>query len=176
MQRDQGIPRMPPGLLWPDIPRPRCGVRLVGGPPGCGKSTYVAAHRTPGDLVIDLDEIAAELSGLPIYRAEKSVWLALALEERNRRLRALASEEAKRVAWVIVSAPGLQWGWWRRALRPTVAHSCWVAQSVCEARIRADPRRQHDLARHLTACAEWFVAESSGLQRALARAADDGRA
>lgn len=37
------------------------GLTVVTGPPCAGKSTYVDAHRQPGDVVIDFDRIAVAL-------------------------------------------------------------------------------------------------------------------
>jgi hypothetical protein len=37
---------------------------LVCGPPGAGKSTYVAKHKGPCDLVLDVDSLFTALSGL----------------------------------------------------------------------------------------------------------------
>ena len=37
-------------------------IRTVCGPPGAGKSTYVADHAGPEDLVVDLDEIRTRYS------------------------------------------------------------------------------------------------------------------
>lgn len=39
----------------------RTRLTLVMGPPCSGKSTYVAAHKAPGDLVIDFDALASAL-------------------------------------------------------------------------------------------------------------------
>lgn len=36
---------------------------VVTGPPGAGKSTWITAHATPRDIVIDLDRIAQALTG-----------------------------------------------------------------------------------------------------------------
>lgn len=37
-------------------------VTVVSGPPCAGKSTYVAAHAEPGDVIVDLDRLALALS------------------------------------------------------------------------------------------------------------------
>ena len=37
------------------------GLHYVIGPPGAGKTTWVAQHRSPGDLVLDLDALAVAL-------------------------------------------------------------------------------------------------------------------
>lgn len=39
-------------------------IRVVYGPPGAGKSTYIAEHRKPADLVIDFDTLAVALGSL----------------------------------------------------------------------------------------------------------------
>lgn len=40
---------------------------LVCGPPGAGKSTYVADRLSPGDLVWDHDAVFAAISGQPLH-------------------------------------------------------------------------------------------------------------
>lgn len=40
---------------------------IVCGPPGSGKTTYVEAHRKPGDFVFDLDRLADVMFQMPSY-------------------------------------------------------------------------------------------------------------
>jgi hypothetical protein len=134
-------------------------VMLVCGPPGCGESTYVANNAGPSDTVIDLDEIKAKLSGLPIYQADYS-WLDPALAERNRQLAALAEAPANHTAWVIVSAPSDKLrGWWRKKLGAKVVVLLALPAVDCERRIRADERRRPVLHSHLAEVADWWAKE-----------------
>jgi 5-methylcytosine-specific restriction enzyme A len=98
----------------PSLPRPGCRVMLICGPPASGKSTYVRDNAKPDDIVIDLD-LVAQGYGFGRNRPE-NITKAL-LQDRNRRLAALASEPAGRTAWVIVGAPGQKLRqWWCQAL------------------------------------------------------------
>src|SRR5262245_53579479 len=47
-------------LSQPCLPKPRCRVRLICGPPAAGKSTYVKDNAKADDIVIDLEAIAQE--------------------------------------------------------------------------------------------------------------------
>ncbi len=38
---------------------------VITGPPGSGKTTWVEQRRRPGDVVWDLDQVAATMAGLP---------------------------------------------------------------------------------------------------------------
>jgi hypothetical protein len=157
--------------LFPRFPRPLCRVVLVSGPPGGGKSHHVAQHAAPGDVVMDLDAIMSELSGLPIYRADRARWLRPALAERNRRLVELATMPRQVLAWVIVSAPGTAWQWWRQALQPVRLVPVVPPQWKAEDNIRRDPRRAHALGQHLAACADWYARNGAAIDAAMRHAA-----
>lgn len=78
---------------------------IVVGPPAAGKSTYVRAHAKPGDIVIDLDAIAAALTtGPPTHDHHHPVLRAA------QRARLAAIDEALRLAdrvdsWIIHTQP-----------------------------------------------------------------------
>ena len=46
---------------------------IVTGAPGSGKTTWVEARRQPGDLVFDMDAVAAAMFGMPKYPRPESV-------------------------------------------------------------------------------------------------------
>jgi hypothetical protein len=81
-------------------------VTLVTGPPCAGKSTYVRAHAQPGDLVLDLDEIARQLGSTRHWMHDDAV-MRRAEQEMRRRITALAGGGAVR-AWVIRCVPAGQ--------------------------------------------------------------------
>jgi 5-methylcytosine-specific restriction protein A len=144
---------------------PKCDVVLVCGPPGAGKSTYVAKRAKPADLVIDFDQILAEISRRPIYEGYPE-YGKRALAERNRRLLALADEPARRRAWVIVGAPGHARTWWTGRLKPSRTVVLAPLLPTLLERIEADPRRQPVREEHRRAAERWWVAEMrSGAMR-----------
>ncbi|URI11432.1 ATP-binding protein [Aquincola tertiaricarbonis] len=166
--RDQLHPR------W--LTPPRCKVHLVCGAPGSGKSTHVATHRQPGDTVIDVDEILAELAGLPLYVGDKAQWLGAAIDERNRRLQALAAQPADHVAWFIVGAADpAACQWWAVKLRTRSIVVIHTPRRECLARIAADPRRAHCQAEHIAAVNYWFDARERAWSAAQQRAERDSR-
>lgn len=152
------------GQARPDwLLKPRCAVTLVCGPPGSGKSSYVVDHAAHKDIVIDLDDIRSQVSGLPIYQSGKE-WLGPALAARNSRLARLAAERASSRAWVIVSAPSAgQRKWWQDQLAADRVVLCDVPPAECKRRIRSDQRRAAVLDQHLLAVDEWWAIER-GLQ------------
>jgi 5-methylcytosine-specific restriction protein A len=127
-------------ILLPEIPsRARPKLNILAGPPGAGKTTYLNAHKQADDIVIDLAEIKARLSGCPIYCAGDE-WLLPALKERNRQLMALATSNAS-VAWLLVGAPSANARWhWQRVLGGTVAVFATAARE-CIRRLALDPIR-----------------------------------
>lgn len=163
LSRDQLQPR------W--LTAPRCKVHIVCGGPGSGKSTHVAKHRQPGDTVIDVDEILAELAGVPLYVGDKAQWLGPAIDERNRRLQALAAQPANHVAWFIVGAASpAVCQWWAVKLRTRSIVVMRTQRRECLARIAADPRRAHCQAEHIAAVNYWFDARERAWRAAQQRA------
>ncbi|MEC9346080.1 MAG: AAA family ATPase [Pseudomonadota bacterium] len=129
---------------------------IVCGAPGSGKSTWVAAHASDGDTVIDLDAIMAELSGQPIYQGYGD-WLLPALVERNRRLGALSRAGADHRAWFIVSAPRAQDRLrWRALLQPSRLVVIETPADECCRRIARDDRRAGDIDQATTAALRWW--------------------
>lgn len=142
---------IPEGLLPSRIP-----LTLVYGPPGSGKTTYVQERALPTDLVVDMDAIKAELSGLPWYMAGDT-WVAPALKRRNELLASLAAGPSFTAAWFIVTA-----GWashrrkWQSMLKPAATVMLNVPAEVCIARIRNDARRANRVAEHCAEVSTWW--------------------
>lgn len=109
---------------------------IVCGPPAGGKSAYVAGEAATGDIVIDLDRIAARLSGEGLHDWDRSVWLRAALYKRNLELDALAEAHGRR-AWFIVSEPTVEGrDFWRRTLQPQALVMVFADLADCQKRIR----------------------------------------
>lgn len=145
---------------WPaDLKASAIPLTIVCGAPGSGKSHWVRERKGCADVVIDLDEIKAELAGTSIYSAEPR-WTGPALEERNRMLRGLAHvspNSGATSAWFIVSAPEpAERQWWQRQLGGTV-HVMPTDEAMCVSRINADHRRIGHRERMTARVAEWFA-------------------
>jgi hypothetical protein len=92
------------------------------------------------DIVIDLDDIKSELSGLPYYRAGNQ-WIRPAIAERNQRLRQLSNARACH-AWFIVGAPkACDRRRWQEMLGASEVVVFAVPPDVCIERIQKDSRR-----------------------------------
>lgn len=143
-------------LFWPDIRRaPRIPVRVVCGPPAAGKSHYVRGAAGPRDIVIDLDAIIREMGGAP--RGEDWPGRRQALEERNRRLQALADEASAPRAWLITTAPaGNARERWARLLRAAHVDLLLTPEGICRARILADPDRRRASVTQLAVLERWW--------------------
>lgn len=131
--------------LW--IKASRIPVTLICGPPASGKNHYVSAKGAPGDLVIDLDAIVADLSGTPHrHNWSRDEWLNAALWRCNELIGSLATDHTHAAAWLIMGAakPDLR-TWWRKKL------SCRdvVVLETSAAQCRINARR--DVGRNLAA-------------------------
>lgn len=78
-------------------------VIVVAGPPCSGKTTYVQAHATPGDLVVDYDQLAAAL-GSPDTHDHPEALHPFALEAREAVLARLRRPNHLRRAWLVTTS------------------------------------------------------------------------
>lgn len=139
-----------------DIPRSRIPVTMVCGPPGSGKSTYLREHVRESDLVIDLDQIGQELSGLPEHHTGLQ-WLAPSLDERNRLLRSLSTERRHARAWFVISAPDpIERKQWTEMLG-AVLIELRTPLAECIRRINADPARRGETHRMIQTAKAWWA-------------------
>lgn len=136
------------------LPRPVVPVEVVCGPPGSGKSTYVAVHASPDDLVLDVDVMAANLCGCEIYHADYNARIE-AIRARNLVLRRLGKPIARKKVWLIVTAGApYERDHWAAAYGPPTIMP--TSKAECIARINADGRRPHEAKRRaIEAVREW---------------------
>jgi 5-methylcytosine-specific restriction enzyme A len=136
-----GLPR--------DVPYNGAEIVLVCGPPGAGKTTWAKAQAN-GDVVLDLDDIKAEMSGRPLRECGQE-WTTPALDERDRRLAEL--EKGQR-AWVIATAPTPgERLFWRERLRTRVVMIA-PPPETCAERIDGDDRPDKERDKRLAR--EWW--------------------
>jgi 5-methylcytosine-specific restriction endonuclease McrA len=144
--------------MKPPFPQPLARpLTVIAGPPGAGKTLFVSRQAKPGELVVDLDVIKAELSGLPLYGAEHEEWRERAMRERNKRLVGLCYPDCRYpAAWLISSLPlASDRRWWKDLgarvflLRPTVEKT--LANLAMDKR-RSEARR----AEHMRVAVDWY--------------------
>lgn len=142
-----------------DLKPSRIPLTIVCGPPGAGKSTYLRQHVGPEDVVIDLDQIKGQMSGLGEHQTTNKELIPLALEERNRRLRALSTDTTHKRAWFVVSAPDPDdRRLWATMLGGTVELIATPLE-VCIQRIKADTARVGHRSRMIAAATAWWDAQ-----------------
>lgn len=135
-----------------------CHLTIVFGAPGSGKSTHVQQHAKPGDLVIDLDCIMADISGLPMYHVGPE-WLHRAVRRRNKMIGSLKRHTG--AAWLIATGLGqADRDWWANKLKPASVVVMDTSKSDCIARIKADQRRPEAVKQaHIAVVHRWFATE-----------------
>jgi 5-methylcytosine-specific restriction protein A len=126
--------------LLPDfLPRPTVPVVVVCGPPGSGKTTYVTERAAASDLVLDVDVMAAKLSGKPLYHASYDERMT-AIRLRNDHLLKLGRPVSYAKAWLIVTAgTQRQRDHWRNKYGDLVIMP--TSKAECIQRINQDERR-----------------------------------
>lgn len=148
--RPQGSLARPLGLRRSAIP-----LTIVCGPSGAGKTTWVRERAGVGDVVLDLDDIMQEVSGLKRYGARR--WhLEDALRLRNMRLAALAIDNRHDRAWFIVGAPTAEERLWWSGQLGGVCVLLATPLEECVRRIRLDPERAGGVANMVRAAEKWW--------------------
>jgi len=158
-----------PELVFPSDLRPsRPVLTLVCGPPGAGKTTWVGAQAWDGDVVIDLDEITADIAGSRV-RDWSIEARRRAMMRRNRMLRALADSDA-RAAWFIVTGGQRRVRErWAQALGARQVVLVVAEREVCAARIMADADRAPVAESLVGAVDGWLAGWSAGLGERVVR-------
>lgn len=139
------------------LPRSAVPVTIVCGPPMAGKSSHVAQHAGPDDVVIDLDQIACALAGIAFTHGwSRDRWLGPAIRRRNAMLADLSREDRAVSAWLIVSAPSSdERRWWADKLGGTVV-LLDVPKDECLRRLAASMDR--DVERTTSGIRAWWAA------------------
>lgn len=118
---------------------------IVCGAPASGKSHYVATHKSPDDLVIDMDVIVAQMTGHSTHAWDRNHYLSSALTQRNAMLLQLSDESIKsryKHAWFIVTEPiASKRQWWQRTLKPTDIIVMETSEEQCLANADKDKDR-----------------------------------
>lgn len=147
---------MPSGPSVPYGCKPsRIPVKVVCGPPGAGKTTYVREEARPGDMVIDLDDFLEEVGGRRWDTDKKNVRAAFKL--RDKAIRSLSQQRTGR-AWLIVTAPTeAERKAWKKALWRVTFKVLAVDADTCKARISADPDRKHAVEALCASVDRWWA-------------------
>jgi len=130
-------------------------VTALCGPPGAGKTRYVALHKGPGDVVVDFDLLFQALTMLPLFERDPGAFDAAC---RTREfLRGYLERSRKfRRGWMILLGA-------RHRERDDLHRSGFrvllldPGRATCERRLRDDARRSDGLAkRHLSLLDDWY--------------------
>lgn len=87
------------------LPEPTKPLIVVCGPPGAGKTTYVREHATDSDLTLDLDDLAVEVTGKPLWQCTH-LERSRTIRERNHRLAQFARGKTDHPACYLIATAG----------------------------------------------------------------------
>lgn len=136
-------------------------VNLVCGPPNAGKTTLVQKLAAPEELIINLDWIISEFSGIHDFRGyerlDRREWLDAALQRRNEMLDSLSRPSEWTKAWLIVGEPkAAHRAWWRNKLGPGTNYLLLAPIEVCYARIAKVDNRSSVQEEHRAVIRYWW--------------------
>lgn len=136
-------------------------VNLVCGPPASGKTTFVQERAAPSDLVLNLDSIIAEISGIHSFsnfeKWDRREWLDAALQRRNEMLDSLSRPNEWTQAWLIIGEPiADRRAWWRKKLGFGTTFMLIAPIEVCFARIAKNESRPKVQEEHRASIRFWW--------------------
>lgn len=116
-------------------------IKVVWGPPGSGKTTYVNDYKGENDLIYDFDNLMRDLSGLDLYDRNNNLLYYL-IDIRDEIIWRLGSEQNIDTAWLILSYPE---GDVKTRLEDLSASFVLMDtdKQTCVDRINADPARKN---------------------------------
>lgn len=148
-------------------------VLLVVGPPASGKTTWCREQMREGDVLIDFDEIDAQLNGVARRRGRLVVPI---LRERNKRLLDAAAMKTGRVFLPMTGARSALREWWRGKLGKVTVVLVETDEATCIERIRSSEERSARADDQVQAVTEWFdAADREGVDIIVAGGASQSR-
>lgn len=143
------------------IPVPDCPVTMISGAPGSGKSTWVRARCSVGEIVIDVDEIKGEITGssLRSHWQDDMALAELSIEMRNDMLRSLSGTDATHCWFIVCAAEQHVRRHWIRLLRCESLVLDPGLEVVLE-RIERDPDRRGAVEFHKQLALKWYESYS----------------
>lgn len=146
---------------WP----PRGGnrpVHIVAGPPGSGKSTYVRQRAGPGDLIWDMDLIAAAMTRTHPHDDHEAILRTL-LAMRESFIQTVAARRGTwKICWFITSSPSDEsLNYFKTKMRADLIIMPATLEE-CLARIDADETRTDKL-RDRNLVYAWFNERGRGI-------------
>lgn len=130
----------------PDLELPQCPVMVICSPSVSLSLSVITPLMTPNDLLLHVDQLAASISGKPLFECEDEITLRRAGHARNNVLRRLAGPVGWSRVWFLVPAPRMgDRRHWRYHLhsRPVVlaATPDVAMQHICNDEYEGKPRR-----------------------------------
>lgn len=129
---------------------------IVCGPPGSGKTTFCQQRASREDLVIDLDVIQAEISGLPMYHSTKKEHFLASIKRRNQLIRSLANADHGEAFLILSAARAYHRKKWVDMLAPKATIVLATDLATCIDRLQKDERRGQFASQYEALARKWW--------------------
>ncbi len=131
--------------------------KLICGPPGAGKNTFVNTQFKTGDILVDVDCLYSAITQSGSHVVKDPDLLNITLFLRDELLSGLRRSKIDGIAWVIACVPeGRRREMFARRLNNAETYLIMPDKEICCRRIREDTSREYNFDYIVGVIDDWF--------------------